>query len=94
MPAEDVFKVCVKAILAGELIHRVSSTDKEFHFQNWFKARLEHAGHNFEIPMPVAALVVPMVPVVPTGVVLALMDLPVIVLANGPRAATKWCLAS
>jgi hypothetical protein len=31
------------------LIHRVSSTDKEFHFQNWFKARLEHAGLHFEI---------------------------------------------
>ena len=49
MSAQDVFKVCVEAILAGELIHRVSSTDKEFHFQHWFKARLEHAGQNFEI---------------------------------------------
>lgn len=49
MPAQDVFKMCVEAIRDGELIHRVSSADKEFHFQNWFKARLEHAGHNFEI---------------------------------------------
>ncbi len=43
MPAQDVFKVCVEAIRACELIHRVSSTDKEFHSQNWFKARLEQA---------------------------------------------------
>ena len=49
MPAQDIFKVCVEAIRSGELIHRVSSTDKEFHFQNWFKARLEYAGQNFEI---------------------------------------------
>ena len=49
MPAQDIFKVCVEAIRSGELIHRVSSTDKEFHFQHWFKARLEHAGQNFEV---------------------------------------------
>jgi hypothetical protein len=49
MSAQDVFKVCVEAIRGEELIHRVSSTDEEFRFQNWFKARLEQAGQNFEI---------------------------------------------
>ena len=49
MSAQDIFKICVEAIRNGELIQRVSSTDKEFHFQNWFKARLEQAGKNFEI---------------------------------------------
>ena len=49
MSAQDVFKLCVEAIRGGELIRRVSSTDKEFHFQNWFKDRLEKAGQHFEI---------------------------------------------
>jgi hypothetical protein len=44
-----VFTRCVEAIRQGFLIDRVSSTDKEFHFQNWFKARLEEIGVNFEI---------------------------------------------
>lgn len=44
-----VFKQCVEAIRQGSLIERVSSTDKEYHFQNWFKARLEEIGVNFEI---------------------------------------------
>ncbi len=44
-----VFICCVEAIRQGSLIERVSSTDKEFHFQNWFKARLEELGVNFEI---------------------------------------------
>jgi len=30
------------------LIERVSATDKEYHFQNWFKARLAETGLNFE----------------------------------------------
>ena len=49
MSAQDIFKICVEAIRNGKLIQRVSSTDKEFHFQNWFKARLEQAGKHFEI---------------------------------------------
>ena len=49
MSVQDVFRICVEAIRSGEFIQRVSSTDKEFHFQNWFKARLEQAGKNFEI---------------------------------------------
>jgi hypothetical protein len=44
-----VFTRCVEAIRQGSLIERVSSTDKEYHFQNWFKARLEEIGVNFEI---------------------------------------------
>lgn len=49
MTAARVFAHCVKAVQNGELIARVSSTDKEYHFQNWFKARLEELGENFEI---------------------------------------------
>ena len=45
----NVFAECVKAIRNGELIKSVSAKDKEFHFQNWFKARLVETGYNFEI---------------------------------------------
>jgi hypothetical protein len=45
----EVFAHCVQAIQRGQLIQRVSSTDKEFHFQNWFKARLTELGQNFEL---------------------------------------------
>jgi hypothetical protein len=44
-----VFKRCVDAIRQGVLIQRISSTDKEFHFQNWFKNRLEETEFNFEV---------------------------------------------
>ena len=44
-----VFTHCVTAIHKGALIRRVSSTDKEYHFQNWFKDRLDAIGVNFEI---------------------------------------------
>lgn len=37
------------AIRNNVLIERVSATDKEFHFQNWFKARLHEFGQNFEV---------------------------------------------
>jgi hypothetical protein len=36
----DVFAACAEAIIQGILIERVSRTDKEFHFQNWFESRL------------------------------------------------------
>ncbi len=49
MIAVAVFTHCVRAIQKGVLISRVSSTDKEYHFQNWFKARLEEIGEKFEI---------------------------------------------
>ena len=42
--ATAVFRRCVKAIRAGELILRESATDKEFHFQNWFQTRLVETG--------------------------------------------------
>lgn len=44
-----IFKRCVEAIRQGVLIKRVSSTDKEFHFQNWFEERLKETGFHFEI---------------------------------------------
>ena len=43
-----VFKECVRAIQDGELIEREGQKDKEFHFQNWFKARLCQIGEKFE----------------------------------------------
>jgi len=36
----DIFTETSQAILDGTLIRQVSRTDKEFHFQNWFEARL------------------------------------------------------
>jgi hypothetical protein len=44
-----VFKTCVEAIRQGILIKRVSSTDKEYHFQNWFQERLGETGFPFEL---------------------------------------------
>lgn len=44
-----IFKRCVEAINQGILIQRVSSTDKEFHFQNWFQNRLKEIKINFEV---------------------------------------------
>jgi hypothetical protein len=49
MTVQSVFKHCVEAMRNGLLIQRISDSDKEFHFQNWFKARLEELGQNFEI---------------------------------------------
>ncbi len=48
--ASTLFKECVQAIQRGELIEREGRSDKEFHFQNWFKRRLEAAGLNFDSP--------------------------------------------
>jgi hypothetical protein len=44
-----VFTRCVEAIREGLLIQRESSTDKEFHFQNWFKFRLQETRLLFEV---------------------------------------------
>ena len=44
-----VFERCVQAVTAGELIESVSARDKEFHFQNWFQARLEQLDVHFEV---------------------------------------------
>ena len=44
----SVFARCVESIREGALIVRESSKDKEFHFQNWFKKRLQETGLNFD----------------------------------------------
>jgi len=45
-----IFKACVQAIQRGDLIEREGRSDKEFHFQNWFKKQLESVGLNFDSP--------------------------------------------
>lgn len=47
---ETVFLECTRAIEASELIQRVSSSDKEFSFQNWFANRLAAIGLTFDQP--------------------------------------------
>ncbi len=47
-PVFEIFTSCVEAITQGELIKRVSSTDKEFHFQDWFENRLIGTGILFD----------------------------------------------
>jgi hypothetical protein len=44
----EIFEQSVTAIRDGKLIARPSRTDKEFHFQDWFKARLAELDHPFE----------------------------------------------
>ena len=46
----SIFAECVRSIDSGELITRVSSTDKEFSFQNWFSERLTSLNLNFDEP--------------------------------------------
>ncbi len=48
MTSTLVFTSCVEAIRSNVLIKRVSATDKEYHFQNWFKGRLKEVGQHFE----------------------------------------------
>ena len=43
------FKRCVEAIREGVFIKRVSASDKEFHFQNWFENRLKGTEFHYEI---------------------------------------------
>src|SRR5579885_1511831 len=45
-----VFKRCVEAIHEGALIKRESNKDKEYHFQNWFAARLNEIQLNYDSP--------------------------------------------
>lgn len=47
--AAAVFEKCVNAIRRGELIHRTGDKDKEFHFQNWFKRRLDELGVAYRV---------------------------------------------
>jgi hypothetical protein len=44
----DIFAECYRAIKTGERITRESAADKEFHFQNWFEARLQAMGLGYE----------------------------------------------
>ncbi len=44
----EVFRRCANAVDVGELIRSVSARDKEFHFQNWFRTRLEQTGTHFD----------------------------------------------
>ena len=46
----DIFLQCVEAIDRGQLIHQVSRRDKEFHFQNWFQARLSEVPLQYDEP--------------------------------------------
>ena len=48
--ASLVFRQCVRAIRAGELIERAGRSDKEFHFQNWFGKRLAGLGLRYDSP--------------------------------------------
>lgn len=47
-PCLEVFTQCVEAIRTHKLIARENRQDKEFHFQNWFKARLTKTRLNFD----------------------------------------------
>ena len=44
----EVFRQCVQAVHDGELIESASARDKEFHFQDWFQARLRSLDVHFE----------------------------------------------
>jgi hypothetical protein len=46
--AAALFESCVAAIRDGDLIVREGDKDKEFHFQNWFKRRLDAFGEHYE----------------------------------------------
>ena len=46
----DIFLTCDEAIRNSVLITRVSAKDKEFHFQNWFEARLATPGIQYDPP--------------------------------------------
>lgn len=47
---EQVFIECATARVRGELIHRVSATDKEYHFQNWVGERISGCGLDADEP--------------------------------------------
>ncbi len=44
-----VFQKCADAIRDNKLIRRESKQDKEFHFQNWVRTRLDESKYNYEI---------------------------------------------
>lgn len=46
----DLFVACCNAVQKHVLIHRLNKQDKEFHFQNWFSARLAESKCPFDPP--------------------------------------------
>lgn len=47
---ERVFLECERARAEGELIAKVSASDKEYHFQNWVQARVDACGLRYHKP--------------------------------------------
>ncbi|MGW4029973.1 hypothetical protein ACWEFL_11725 [Streptomyces sp. NPDC004838] len=47
---EQVFLECERARANGDLIKRVSASDKEYHFQNWVQARIEACDLSYDEP--------------------------------------------
>ena len=45
-----IFMQCASAVRANVLIERTNQYDKEFHFQNWFKSRLDDLGEHYDEP--------------------------------------------
>jgi len=45
---KKVFTTCANAIARGKLISRENQQDKEFHFQNWFLARMDETAIHHE----------------------------------------------
>lgn len=50
MTVEEIFVECERARADGDLITKVSASDKEFHFQNWVQARLDACGLSYDEP--------------------------------------------
>lgn len=46
----DIFLQCDKAIRQSQLIYRTNRVDKEFHFQDWFQARLDEIQVKYDAP--------------------------------------------
>ena len=46
----EAFLACDVAVQWGILVHRTSREDKEFHFQNWFRSRLDSIGIAYDPP--------------------------------------------
>lgn len=44
----DFYNSCLEAVNKHVLIRRESRKDKEFHFQNWVRSRIDDTGHSFE----------------------------------------------
>jgi hypothetical protein len=47
---ESVFLRCERGRAQGDLIQQVSVSDKEYHFQNWVKGRLDASSLNYDDP--------------------------------------------